>query len=122
MNNLKLLKTTVKFPICTAKANGVFHNRERNVIYNSKLQVKDYSQIKKIKTENFTNFDEQDFLSLFYKKLIMILDNMKLKIREFLGYKASFYKVDDQSIQKAYMLIQERKNFIHVENALYNLC
>lgn len=100
----------IQFPVCSAKPGGKFLNIERNCIYNSHLQTKDYSV-----------FDEQDFLSLFLKKLYMTIDNMKTRIREYLGYKASFYKTTTEAIEKAYFLIQEKKSFLQVENALYNL-
>lgn len=100
----------IKFPVCSAKPGGKFLNIERNCIYNSHLETKD-----------FTRFDEQDFLSLFFKKLHMTIDNMKTEIRKYLGYPASFYKTTIENIQKAYFLIKEKKNFLTVENALYNL-
>lgn len=105
-SNLKL-----RFPVCSAKPNGRFVNHERNVVFNSKLFVKDYSR-----------FDETDFFKQFYKKMKMAINNMKAVIKKYLGYNASFYKTSEKSIEAAYFAVIEKKSFIEVENKLYNLC
>ena len=100
----------IKFPICIGKPNGYVNNIERNYVSCSKLRTKD-----------FTKFNEEDFISLFYKKLIMTLENMKAKIRQYLGYNASFRNINETIIQKAYFMTVEKKHFLEIEKVLYGI-